>query len=123
MFLIRESLGEARVEADLHIVHDGEKAVRFFEQVDRDPATPPPDLVILDINLPKRPGSEVLQQMRQSTRSAKALVVVVTSSDSERDRQVMTNLGATAYFSKPSEYQKFMKLGELAKGLLKKARE
>jgi DNA-binding response OmpR family regulator len=123
VFLIRESLGEARVDADLYIVHDGEKAVRFFEQVDRDPATPPPDLVILDINLPKRPGSEVLRQMRQSTRSAKALVVVVTSSDSERDRQVMTNLGAAAYFCKPSDYQKFMKLGELAKGLLEKARE
>jgi CheY-like chemotaxis protein len=54
--------------------------IRFFERVDRDPATPPPDLVILDINLPKWPGSEVLEQMRQSTRSAKALVVVVTSS-------------------------------------------
>ena len=121
--MIRESLGEARVDADLHIVHDGERAVRFFEQVDRDPVTSPPDLVILDINLPKRPGSEVLQQMRQSTRSAKALVMVVTSSDSERDRQEMSELGAAAYFCKPSDYQKFMKLGELAKGLLEKARE
>jgi DNA-binding response OmpR family regulator len=123
VFLIRESLSEAKVDADLHVVHDGENAVRFFEQIDRDPAAPPPDMVILDINLPKRPGSEVLERMLQSTRSAKAVVVVVTSSDSDRDRQVMANLGAAAYFCKPSEYQKFMKLGELAKGLLEKARE
>jgi DNA-binding response OmpR family regulator len=123
VFLIRESLSEAKVDADLHVVNDGENAVRFFEQIDRDPAVPPPDMVILDINLPKRPGSEVLERMLQSTRSAKAVVVVVTSSDSDRDRQVMTNLGAAAYFCKPSEYQKFMKLGELAKRLLEKARE
>jgi hypothetical protein len=61
--------------------------------------------------------------MRQSSKVGEALVVAVTSSDSGRGRQVMTNLGAAAYFCKPSDYQKFMKLGELAKGLLEKARE
>lgn len=121
MFLIRESLCEAQVDADLHIVHDGEKAVHFFEQADGDSA-PVPDMVILDINLPKRPGNEVLQQMRQSARCASALVLVVTSSDSERDREEMKKLGVAAYFCKPSDYQEFMKLGELAKGLLARGR-
>ena len=122
MFLIRESLSEAHVDADLHIMHDGEKAIYFFEQVDRDPSAPVADIVILDINLPKRTGSEVLRQMRRSARSANALVVVVTSSNSERDREEMKKLGVAAYFCKPSDYQKFMKLGELAKTLLEKAR-
>jgi len=123
VFLIRESLGEAKVDADLHIVHDGERAVNFFERADRDPSAPIADMVILDINLPKRPGNEVLVQMRQSAKCANALVVVVTSSDSERDREEMRKLGVAAYFCKPSEYQKFMKLGELAKGLLGKSRD
>ena len=114
VFLIRESLHEANVDADLHIVHDGEKAVLFFEHADENPSAPVPDMVILDINLPKRPGNEVLQQMRQSARCASALVVVVTSSDLERDREEMRKLGVAAYFCKPSDYQKCMKLGELA---------
>lgn len=123
VFLIRESLYEAKVDADLHFVHDGEKAVLFFEQADQNPSAPVPDMVILDINLPKRPGNEVLQQMRRSTRCASALVLVVTSSDSERDREEMRKLGVAAYFRKPSEYQKFMQLGELAKGLLARGRD
>lgn len=123
MFLIRESLREAKVDADLHIVHDGEKAVLFFVQADGNPSAPVPDMVILDINLPKRSGYEVLQQMRQSARCASALVLVVTSSDSERDREEMRRLGVAAYFCKPSDYLKFMKLGELAKGLLAKGRD
>jgi two-component system, chemotaxis family, response regulator Rcp1 len=110
------------VDADFHIMHDGEKAIYFFEQVDRDPSALVADIVILDINLPKKTGSQVLQQMRQSARSANAVVVVVTSSDSERDREKMNKLGVAAYFCKPSGYQKFMKLGELAKTLLEKHR-
>ena len=123
VFLIRESLCEAQVDADLHIVQDGEKAVHFFEQVDQDPSASVADIVILDINLPKRTGHEVLQQMRRSERSQNALVIVVTSSNSERDHEEMTKLGVAAYFCKPSEYQKFMKLGELAKGLLARGRD
>jgi len=122
VFLIRESLSEAHVEADLNIMHDGEKAIYFFEQVDRDPSAPVADIVILDINLPKKTGREVLRQMRLSARSAKVLVVVVTSSNSESDREEMKKLGAAAYFCKPSDYQKFMKLGELAKALLEEGR-
>lgn len=118
MFLIRESIVLAQLDADLHIVQDGEKAIRFFEEADRDPSAPCPDLVILDINLPKRPGREVIHQMRQSARCANALVLVVTSSDSERDRDEMGKLGVNEYFRKPSEYQDFMKLGEIARRLL-----
>jgi DNA-binding response OmpR family regulator len=118
VFLIRESIEIAQVNAALHVVQDGDKAIKFFEQSDRDPSAPCPDLVILDINLPKKPGREVLHQMRQSRRCAGALVLVVTSSDSERDRDEMGKLGAKEYFRKPSEYADFMKLGQVVKGLL-----
>jgi chemotaxis family two-component system response regulator Rcp1 len=118
VFLIRESIETAHIDADLHVVQDGDKAIRFFEQADRDAAAPCPALVILDINLPKRPGREVLQQMRLSPRCAQAAVLVVTSSDSERDRDEMRSFGVKGYFRKPSSYDGFMKLGDVVKELL-----
>ena len=81
-----------------------------------------PDLVILDINLPKRQGREVLDVMRRTRRSANAAVLVVTSSNSDRDREEMGALRVDAYFRKPSEYESFLQLGELAKKLLTSGR-
>jgi len=77
-----------------------------------------PALVILDINLPKKHGGQVLQHMRSTRRCADALVLVVTSSDSARDRESMAKLGANGYFRKPSDYEQFMKLGGLVRNLL-----
>jgi chemotaxis family two-component system response regulator Rcp1 len=99
-------------------VRDGETAIRVFEEADRDPAAPCPALVILDLNLPKKHGREVLRKIRQSRRCADTMVLVVTSSDLQRDRDEMKALGAQEYFCKPSKYEDFMKLGELIKRLL-----
>ena len=121
VFLIREAIRVARVNAELHVVSDGEKAIRFFNEVDADPALPCPDVVLLDINLPRRQGGEVLEEMRRSRRCSRALVMVVTSSDSDADRQRMASLGADEYFRKSSEYGDFMKLGEVVKALLGRA--
>jgi two-component system, chemotaxis family, response regulator Rcp1 len=93
----------------------------FFETADRDETAPCPSLVILDINLPRRNGQEVVYQMRQSRRCAAAPVVVVTSSDSERDRDEMKKLGVEHYFRKPSEYGEFMKLGDLVREVLRES--
>jgi chemotaxis family two-component system response regulator Rcp1 len=119
VFLIRESIQIAGVDANLHVVPDGDKAIHFFELAESDPVSPCPVLVILDINLPKKQGREVLHHLRQSGRCGEAAVLVVTSSDSERDRDEMSQLGVCGYFRKPSEYEEFMKLGQLVKGLLK----
>lgn len=121
VFLIRESLEAAHVDADLHVVPDGEKAIRFFQQAELDAAAPCPDLILLDINIPKRQGRDVLKGLRQSSRCANALVLVVTSSDSAHDREEMTELGARGYFRKPSDYRDFLKLGDLVKALLAEA--
>ena len=103
---------------ELEVVNDGDKAIRFFEKIDNDEGLSCPALVILDINLPKKHGGQVLQQMRKTRRCADALVLVVTSSDSARDRETMAKLGANGYFCKPSDYEHFMKLGGLVKDLL-----
>jgi two-component system, chemotaxis family, response regulator Rcp1 len=118
VFLIREAIKAAKLSVMLHIVKDGEQAVRFFDRVDSDANTPSPALVILDINLPKKQGDEVLKYMRQSRNCAKSLVIAISSSESARDRELMTNLGADGYFRKPSDYDDFMKLGEIVKALL-----
>jgi len=117
VFLIRSALVTAEIDAELHVVSDGEKAVRFFAQADEQ-SVPCPCLIILDINLPKQHGGEVLRQMRTSKTCADALVVVVTSSDSPQDRKKMAEYGADRYFRKSSEYREYMVLGDVVRKLL-----
>jgi chemotaxis family two-component system response regulator Rcp1 len=123
VFLIRESIAAACTGVTLFVVQDGEKAIRFFEEADRDASAPCPDVVILDINLPRKSGAEVLSQMRLSRRCAHVPILIVTSSDSEKDRETMALLGVNGYFRKPSVYEEFMKLGGLVKGMLENSRE
>jgi two-component system response regulator len=106
------------LDVDLQVAKDGETAICFFESVDADTSSPCPSLVILDINLPKKQGGDVLRQMRKTTRCANAPVLVLTSSDSERDRNEMKELGVKAYFRKPSDYESFLQLGEVARKLI-----
>jgi len=118
VFLVREAIQAAGIQAELEILADGEKAIQYFERLDADASRKCPALMILDINLPKRPGNEVLAYMRRTNRCRDTAVVVVTSSDSERDRQEMARLGIKEYFRKPSDFESFMKLGDILKDLL-----
>jgi len=115
---VLHAIEAANIRAELHSVKDGEQAVQVFDDADRHDAAPCPTLVVLDINLPRKQGGEVLRHMRQSRRCAKALVIAVSTSDSQRDREEMTSLGANRYFHKPSEYAEYMKLGDIIKELL-----
>ena len=118
VFLIQEAIGATRLSLTLHVAKDGEQAIRFFDRADAQADMPCPALVILDINLPKKQGGDVLKHMRLSRRCADALVIVVSTSDSMQDREQMRNLGAEGYFHKPSQYDEFMKLGDIVKTLL-----
>ena len=86
--------------------------------MDADPNTPCPALIILDINLPRKQGSDVLKHMRGSRKCGDALVIAVSTSDSAQDRAQMQRLGANGYFRKPSAYDEFMKLGDIVKAML-----
>jgi chemotaxis family two-component system response regulator Rcp1 len=120
VFLIREAIEAKKLAITLYVVKDGEQAVRYFDRADADTAAPCPSLVILDINLPKKQGGEVLKHLRRSLRCGNALVIAVSTSDSAQDREQMTELGANDYFRKPSEYAAFMKLGDIVKRLLER---
>ena len=118
VFLIRQALQKSGINAQIHIADDGEKTVKFFEQADADPTAPCPDLILLDINMPRYKGGDILRKLRASARCNNALVLVVTSSDSQRDREEMDAFGANGYFRKPSDFSEFMKLGQLVGELL-----
>jgi len=120
VFLIRESIELAGIDAVIHVARDGDEAVQFFVNADQDSQVPCPALMILDINLPKKPGQSVLKQMQGTMRCGQTPVIVVTSSDSHRDREEMRELGVKEYFRKPSDYDAFMKLGEVVKQWLPK---
>jgi chemotaxis family two-component system response regulator Rcp1 len=62
--------------------------------------------------MPRYKGGEILRRLRASARCRNALVLVVTSSDAQRDREEMDSLGANGYFRKPSEFEEFMRLGQ-----------
>lgn len=120
VFLMERAISAKKLPLYVHVVKDGDQAVRFFNDVDRDPSKPCPDLVILDINLPRRPGDDVLKHMRRSSRCADAHVIAVSTSDSPRDRRLMAQLGADQYFHKPSDFDEFMKLGDLIQAVIAK---
>jgi len=115
VFLIREALDSAGVRAEIDVVHDGQAALRFLDEEAR------PALVVLDLNLPKYGGREVLRHIRANMRTKDLPVLVVTSSALSQDREELTALGFDGYFQKPSDYAEFLKLGPLVKGLLERA--
>lgn len=122
VFLVREALEHAGLRFELQVLDDGEKAVDFIDRVDRAEAAHP-DLLLLDLNLPKRSGVQVLERVRQSPICARIPVVVLTSSDSPKDKAQAAQLRATEYFRKPSQLAEFMRLGELVRGLLELTRK
>jgi CheY-like chemotaxis protein len=119
VFLIQEAIELHRLPLDLHVVGDGDQAFEFIERAENDPdRSPCPDVVLLDLNLPKRSGREVLQRLRQSARFSTVPVVIITSSDLSKDRKELSAFGASRYFRKPSGYEEFLEVGSVIKELL-----
>lgn len=118
VFLIEEAIAATRVPVTVDVVRNGEQAIQFLERAEATADVPCPAVVLLDINLPKRSGYEVLMKIRSGPKCAHAHVIAVSTSDSPSDRQKMSALGADGYFRKPSEYADFMKLGDIVAGLL-----
>ena len=118
VILVREALEQSGLDFDLRVFDDGEQGVDFVENIDRDAAAACPHLFLLDLNLPKKSGGQVLERVRQSVRCGAVPVVILTSSDSNKDKAQAANLKATGYFRKPSRLDEFMKLGPYLRDLL-----
>ena len=118
VYLIREALREHGVHFTLRVAADGKDVLAFLSG-EGSPLPPEiPQLFILDLNLPRHDGIEILQRVRATTRLSRVPVVVLTSSDSPRDRMVAIELGATRYLRKPSNLEQFLELGAVFKELL-----
>ncbi len=123
VLLVREALEQSGLEFELRVFDDGEQGVDFVEALDRDANVARPHLFLLDLNLPKKTGGQILERVRRSPRCGSIPVVILTSSDSLRDKAQAAELNATGYFRKPSRLDEFMKLGPYVRDLLIRERQ
>lgn len=117
VFVIRRVLQECGLDRLLRVARDGQEAVHYLDSLARDTSLPGPSLVLLDLNIPKFSGIEVLRQLRAG-RCCRTPVIIVTSSVSESDRLSAENLGAEAYFQKPNDLEAYMGLVQVIKRIL-----
>jgi CheY-like chemotaxis protein len=110
--LVREALELHGIAGELLVLSDGEKAIWFIEDLDKQSGACP-GLIIIDLNLPKRSGLEVLQHVQLSPTCRKAPVVILSSSDTPQDKAEATRLGANRYIRKPSRLEDFLELGAI----------
>jgi len=106
------------LDLNLLVARDGEQALDFIRGRGEFANAKRPDLIVLDLNLPRMDGSEVLRFVRASEELQNVPVVILTSSDSQRDRDSARTLGADWYLTKPSDLDAFLSLGALLKGYL-----
>ncbi len=118
VFLVREALRLHDLDVSLHVVRDGETAILFIETAERDETAPCPHLAVLDLNLPRKSGIEVLARLRRSEKCGDIPVAIISSSRSPAETATLTQLRADHFFTKPSDYTKFMSLGAILKRLL-----
>ncbi len=115
VFLVDQALRKYGLVYRLIIASDGDTATELVERIGRD--LPCPDLLLLDVNLPKCDGGEVLAAFRRNPLCEHTPVIVVTSSDSPRDRARLADLEVAGYFRKPSDLDQFMELGALVRSV------
>lgn len=119
---MREALEEHGIVGELVVVPDGEKAIQMIQDIEAGKASCP-DLFIVDLNIPKKPGREVVEYMRQTSACNQVAVVILSSSDSSKDKEDAKRLGARQYVRKPSRLSEFLSLGAVFKSILNSSRE
>ena len=106
--LTREALKEGKVYSNLHWVKDGVEAMEFLRREGKYNDVPRPDIILLDLNLPKKDGREVLQDIKNDDALKRIPVVVLTTSKAEEDVLRTYNLHANCYVTKPVDLEKFI---------------
>src|SRR5450432_451533 len=107
VFLVRAALQDEGIDCQLQVLSDGEEVLRFLEVVESEDVSCP-EMMILDLNLPKRNGEEILKGVRKSNRCSSLPIIILTSSDSPKDKERVARLGIAHYFRKPIDLDEFM---------------
>lgn len=105
--LTREALREGKVRNNLSVAQDGVEALAFLRREGAYAEAPRPDLILLDLNLPKKDGREVLQEIKTDAGLRYIPVVVLTSSQAEKDILRAYDLHANCYVTKPVDFEQF----------------
>lgn len=105
--LIREGLKGSTIVGHISVVEDGEAAMEFLYRKGRFAEAPVPDIILLDLNLPKKDGREVLAEIKQNDELKRIPVVVLTSSQAEQDITMTYELHANCYLTKPLDLSEF----------------
>lgn len=110
VLMTREALEESTVIRDLSVVSDGEEALRYLRREGEHSEAVRPDLVLLDLNLPRVDGREVLGAIKADERLRRIPVVVLTTSQAEEDILRSYDLHANAYVTKPVDFEAFVRV-------------
>ena len=116
VYLLRRALQQAGLAVELTVLKDGAEGLAFARS--EDASSLQPDLVVLDLNLPKSGGAEVLRAMKGNPVLASVPVVVMSSSASKAEQAAIAALGATKYLTKPPDLAGFMKVGKMFREVL-----
>jgi CheY-like chemotaxis protein len=108
--LTQEALRDAKVRNNLHVVLDGVEALAFLRRQGKHAAVPRPDLILLDLNLPKKDGREVLEEIKQDDQLRHIPIVILTTSQAEKDIIESYRLRANAFVTKPVDLEQFLKV-------------
>jgi|KBSMisStaDraftv2_1062788.scaffolds.fasta_scaffold149815_3 CheY-like chemotaxis protein len=108
--LTQEALKESNLLVHLSIARDGEEAMAFLQRQGAFASSPIPDLILLDLNLPKKDGREVLQEIKADARLKRIPVVVLTTSQADSDILTTYGFHANCYITKPVDMDQFIKI-------------
>ncbi|HEX5118175.1 MAG TPA: response regulator [Pseudonocardiaceae bacterium] len=110
VLMTREAFAQHRIHSELHVATDGEQALLFLRREGEYEHAPRPALVLLDLNLPRRDGREVLAEIKADPDLRTIPVVVLTTSEAEEDILRSYSLHANAYVSKPVDFDRFIEV-------------
>ncbi len=108
VLMTREAFEHHKITGNLHVVSDGEQALHFLRRTGGFADVPRPGLILLDLNLPRRNGLEVLAEVKSDGELLSIPVIVLTTSQSEDDILRSYALHANAYISKPADFDRFI---------------
>jgi DNA-binding response OmpR family regulator len=122
IFLVKESFRQHGIGCELDIASDGEVALRMIDQFDANADAPHVAAIVLDLNLPKCGGEEIIQRLRQSKKLISVPVVIMTSSEAPKDKALVGEIKAGCYFRKSASLEEFLQLGAVVKAMMQRSR-
>ncbi len=108
--LTQEALKENKIRNNLHVAKDGVEAMQFLRKINGHKDAPRPDLILLDLNLPKKDGREVLAEIKTDEKIRSIPVVILTTSDAEDDVAKAYQMYANCYIRKPIDLNRFIEV-------------